>query len=188
MRTFHRKRAPHTLPRPPCCSQLRARARARARSHSVGSRMHGTLVAAHEFPCSLCVAPPLKLLTTHCVHLPPQARPPQTPPPARCCSQLRARARAHGARRHSVGSRMHGTRVAPHEFPSSLWVAPPLGLLITHYVHLPPQARPPHTHPPALLQPAARARARAQALGGQECMRLWSRLITSLALIGLSHH
>ena len=70
------------------------------------------------------------------------------------------------ARRHLVGSRMPGTLVAAHHFPCSLWVVPPLGLLVTHYVHLPPQARPPHTPPPALLQPAARARARRHSVGG----------------------
>ena len=125
---------------------LRQVARVRARRHLVGSRMHGTLVAAHHFPCSLWVVPPLGLLVTHYVHLPPQARPPHTHPPALLQPAARARARA-GTR----WAGMHGTLVAAHHFPCSLWVVPPLGLLNTHYVHLPPQARPPHTPPPALL-------------------------------------
>eukprot|EP00966_Prymnesium_polylepis_P184261 4270534-Prymnesium_polylepis.1 len=61
---------------------------------------------------------------------------------------------------------MRGTRVAPHEFPCSVWVAPTLRLLNTHYVHLPPQASPPHTPPPALLQSAAHARARRHSQSG----------------------
>eukprot|EP00966_Prymnesium_polylepis_P203294 4709619-Prymnesium_polylepis.1 len=78
--------------------------------------MHGTRVTPHEFPCSLWGVPPLGLLNTHYVHLTPRARPPHTHPPALLQQVARAR-----ARRHSVGSRMHGTWVAAHEFPCSLW-------------------------------------------------------------------
>ena len=171
--------------------------------------MHGTWVAAHVFPSSLWVAPPLGLLNTHYVH-PPTASAAPTHSPARpaaaSCAGARAQAlsgvtdawdfgrgssfplltlgcsttgalghtlcappTASAAPTHSparpatascarararAGTRwagMHGTLVAAHHFPCSHWVVQPLGLLNTHYVHLPPQARPPHTPPPALL-------------------------------------
>eukprot|EP00966_Prymnesium_polylepis_P281914 6514776-Prymnesium_polylepis.1 len=95
----------------------------------------------------------------HTLCAPPTASSAPTHTPTRPAAASCARARAQAL--SGVTDACDLGRGLAHHFPCSLWVVPPLGLLNTHFVHLPPQARPPHTHPPALLRPAARARARA---------------------------
>ena len=180
MCTSSRKRGPHTLTRPPCYSQLRARARAGTR----WAGMHGTWVTAHEFPCSLWVAPPLGLLNTHYVH-PPTASAAPTHSPARPAAASCARARAQAL--SGVTDAWDFGRGS--SFPL-LTLGCPTTRALGHTLCAPPTASAAPTHSPARPATAscARARARAPALGGQECMGLGSRLMSSLAHFGLPHH
>ena len=170
MCTSHRKRGPHTLTRPPCYSQLRARAR--AGTHSRGSRMHETLVAPHEFPCSLWVVPTLGFLNTHRVHLPPQARPPHTPPPALLQPAARARARARAQSLRGVTDAWDFGRGS--SFPL-LTLGCPTTRALGHTLCAPPTASAAPTHSPA--RPAAASCARARAGTHSRAARMHETLV-----------
>ena len=170
----------HSPARPATASCARARARAGTR----WAGMHGTWVAAHEFPCSLWVAPPLGLLNTHYAH-PPTASAAPTHSPARPAAASCARARAQAL--SGVTDAWDFGRGS--SFPL-LTLGCPTTRALGHTLCAPPTASAAPTHSPTrpAVASCARARARAGTQWGHGCMGLGSRLITSLAHFGLSHH